>query len=60
MPVEKPLAHLSLDLEETLGQRGLRDAECLGRLAEAGVVGQGQHVPVLSQFHAVPLRLSER
>jgi hypothetical protein len=23
MPVEKPLAHLSLYLEETLGQRGL-------------------------------------
>jgi hypothetical protein len=23
MPVEKPLAHLTLDLEETLGERGL-------------------------------------
>jgi Asp-tRNA(Asn)/Glu-tRNA(Gln) amidotransferase A subunit family amidase len=28
--------------------------------AEAGMVGQGQHVPVLSQFHAVPPRLSGR
>jgi predicted nucleic acid-binding protein len=60
MPVKKPLAHLALDLEETLGQRGLRDAEGLGRLAEAGVVGQGQHVPVVSHFHAVPPRLSGR
>jgi hypothetical protein len=58
MPVEEPLSHLSLNLEETLGQRGLCDAECIGRLAVAGVVGQGQHVPVLSQFHAVPPRLS--
>jgi hypothetical protein len=60
MTVEKPQAHIALDLEETLGQRGLSDAECLGRLVEAGMVGEGQHVSVLSQFHAVPPRLSDR
>ena len=53
MPVEEPLAQLSFDLEEALGQRRLRDAERLGRLAEARVLDQGEHVPVVAQFHVV-------
>ena len=52
MPVEEPLAHLSFDLEEALGQRGLRDAERLGRPAGVRVVDQGEHVPVVVQVHA--------
>jgi len=50
-PLHERRATGRLQPRERLGQRGLRQAQTLGRLAETGLRGEGQEVAEVAQFH---------
>ena len=50
-PVEQPVAQLALELGDLCGDAGLGDVQRVGGGGEGAVVGDGDEVAELVQFH---------
>ena len=53
-PVEQGDTQLALEPPHLLAHRGLDDVQPFGRAAEVQLLGDGQEVPQLTQFHGSP------